>query len=48
MRIALFGTGVAFLHSIGADGATAIAALTALVLKREPKPRKGARKRRRN
>jgi hypothetical protein len=34
IRITLFGLGVAFLHSIGADGIPAITALTTLVLKR--------------
>jgi len=34
VKIALFGAGVAFLHSIGADSFTAIGGLTALVLRR--------------
>jgi hypothetical protein len=33
VRLALFGTGVAFLHSIGADGAAAITGLIALAFK---------------
>jgi hypothetical protein len=40
VRLALFGAGVAFLHSIGADGVAAITALTTLVLKRGSKPSK--------
>jgi hypothetical protein len=39
IRISLFGLGVAFLHSIGADYAAAIVGLTALALKRAPKTR---------
>jgi Kinase/pyrophosphorylase len=40
IRLAFFGAGVAFLHSIAVDGIPAIAGLTALVLKRGPKPSK--------
>jgi len=48
IRLALFGAGMAFLHSIGADGITAITALTTLVFKRgsapgKPIPRKKRR-----
>jgi hypothetical protein len=34
IRLGLFGAGVAYLHMIGADGAVALTALTALLLKR--------------
>jgi hypothetical protein len=39
LRVGLFGLGVAFLHSIGADSTAAIAGLTALALKRAPQTR---------